>query len=312
LTKIIKEIIQLKVCSLENFNRLSARNDELEAEIIELREKVKLLERQNLEKTIEINNLSEKIDKQRQTIETIELNETSVYHNVLLPEDDMNKRFNEFVSEICIVRPDVQELSVNLEGRYRLWNKVKPTKEMFHALKSYLDTRFKPKKIEGNHGYIGVKLKEIEHKKIRNNSDVENFIFQVCQFSACGKILNSTLLDEYKKWKISVSKEITDDEMREIKEYLDSYPHTLKATVWIDGGSNEGYYGLALKEKRIIPRIPSSTGKRVYKREKETNALLASWDTIAKAAEMESVSTTKMSRYVKNKTIVNDYYYSVA
>ena len=175
-----------------------------------------------------------------------------------------------------------------------------------------MDTRFKPKKIEGNHGYVGVKLKAIEYKKITDNSDAENFIFQVCQFSVCGKILNSTLLDEYKKWKTSVSKEITNNEMKEIKEYLDSYPYALKATVWIDGGSNEGYYGLALKATQIRPRITSSTGKKVQKREKDTDLLLASWDTIAKAAEMESVSTAKMSRYVKNKTIVNDDYYYTA
>ena len=83
----------------------------------------------------------------------------------MLPEDEINKKFNEFVNEICIVRPDVQELSVNLEGRYRLWSKVKPTKEVFHALKNYLDTRFKPKRIDGNHGYIGIKLKLVEYKK---------------------------------------------------------------------------------------------------------------------------------------------------
>jgi len=80
--------------------------------------------------------------------------------------------------------------------------------------------------------------------------------------------------------------------------------------VWIDGGSNEGYYGLALKETQVRPRATSSTGKKVQKREKDTDTLLASWDTIAKAAEMESVSAAKMSRYVKNKTLVNDYYYT--
>jgi hypothetical protein len=54
-----------------------------------------------------------------------------------------------------------------------------------------------------------------------------------------------------------------------------------------------------------------STGKKVYKREKDSNELLATWDTIAKAAEMEDVCSAKMSRYIKNKNIINDYYYSV-
>ena len=99
--------------------------------------------------------------------------------------------------------------------------------------------------------------------------------------------------------------------VKEIKEDLNSSPYALKATVWTDEGSNEGYYGLSIKQSDIKPKLISSTGKKVFKRENETNALLATWDTIAKAAEAENMSTAKMSRCVKNKNIINDYYYSV-
>ena len=310
LTKIIKEIIQSKIYSLENFNKLTKRNEELETENNSLYEKINLLEKNSLEQILEINNLREKLDKQQKTIDTIKINETSVYQNVLLPEDEINKKFNEFVNEICIVRPDVQELSVNLEGRFRLWSKVKPTKEVFYALKNYLDTRFKPKRINGNHGYIGIKLKSVEYKKSSNNLDVENFIFHACEFSDCGKILNSSLLREYQKWKLSVNKEISDNDIKEIKNYLNNSPYALKATVWIDGESNEGYYGISIKQPYIQKeKISSSTGKKVFKREKDTNELLATWDTIAKAAEMEGICSAKMSRYIKNKTTINTYYY---
>ena len=310
LTKIIKEIIKSKIYSLENFNKLTKRNEELENENNLLYEKVKLLEKNFFEKTLEINNLREKWDKQQQTIETIKINETSIFQNILLPEDEINKKFNDFVNEICIIRPDVQELSINLEGRYRLWNKVKPTKEIFHALKNYLDTRFKPKRINGNHGYIGIKLKSVEYNKSSNNSDIENFIFNICEFSDCGKILNSTLLKEYQKWKLSLDKELTNNDMKDIKDYLNQSPYTLKSTVWVDGESNEGYYGVSLKKPYSEKQKIKTTGKKVYKREKTTNQLLATWDTIAKAAEIEGICSTKMSRYIKNKNIINDYYYS--
>jgi hypothetical protein len=223
----------------------------------------------------------------------------------------LNKNFNEFVNSICVVRPDVEEMSVNIEGRYRLWKQTKPTKETFHALKNYLDTRFKPKRIQGHHGYIGLKLKTVDYKKNKENSTVETFLFQVCQFSDCGKILNSVLLKEYQKWKVSVDKELSENDMKEIKEYLNSSPYALKATVWTDDGNNEGYYGLSLKQVEIKPKLISSTGKKVYKREAKTNELLGTWDTIAKAAEGENISAAKMSRSVKNKTVFNeDYYYT--
>ena len=310
LSKHIKDIIHSKTYSIDNFNRLMKENEILENENRNLYEKNKMQELELTQKILEINELKELLENQKKIIGSINTENQSVYQNVLIPEDETNKKFNDFVNQICIVRTDVEELSVNIEGRYRLWSQVKPTKEIFHALKNYLDTRFKPKRIQGNHGYIGIKLKPVEYKKSKESSTVETFLFQVCQFSDCGKILNSVLLSEYRKWKLSVGKEVSDDDMKEIKEYLNESPYALKATVWTTEGNNEGYYGVSLKQNEYKPKLISSTGKKVYKREVNSDILLATWDTIAKAAEMEGISTAKMSRCVKNKTVVNDYYYS--
>lgn len=312
LTKYIKDIIQLKMYSIENFNKLMKQNEKLEKDNNFLNEKIIKLEKELANKNIEFINLSNNFNQYKEKCNIIEKEEQSVYKNILLPEDDITMKFNDFVSSVCIVRGDVEEKSVNLEGRFRLWNKIKPTKEMFHLLKNYLDTRFKPKRIEGQHGYIGIKLKTIEYKKINENSDVETFIFQKCQFSDCGKILNSSLLREYQKWKITVDKSLSDNDMTDIKHYLNNCPYALKATVWTDEGNNEGYYGLSLKEKyqNAKSNYISTTGKKVYKKHKDTNDLLCKWDTIAKAALDEGISTAKMSRCVKNKTIINDYFYS--
>jgi len=311
LTKHIKDIIHSKTYSIDNFNRLIKQNEELENENRILTEKNKSQEIIIIEKNIQINEFREKIENQQKVIETVNNENQSVYQNILLPEDEMNKKFNEFINSVCIVRTDVEDLSVNIEGQYRLWSQVKPTKEIFHALKNYLDIRFKPKRIGGIHGYIGVKLKPVEYKKSKENSNVETFIFQVCQFSSGIKVLNSVLLREYQKWKISVDKELSENDMKEIKEYLNESPYALKATVWTDEGNNEGYYGLSIKQNEYKPKLISSTGKKVYKREDKTEILLATWDTIAKAAESEGISAAKMSRCVKNKIIIDDYYYSV-
>jgi hypothetical protein len=310
LIKYIKEIIQSKTYSIDNFNKLLKQNSELEETNRTLEEKIKELKQE----VVEMANLKEKIAKQENIIASVNLETHSVYQNVLLPEDEMNKRFGEFINEICIIRPDVEELSVNLEGRYRLWSKVKPSKETYHALKNYLDIRFKPKRINGNHGYAGIKLRPVEYKRTNQESTIETFIFQTCKFSDCGKILNSVLLREYRNWKTSIGKDLEDPaiEMKEIKNYLNASPYVLKATVWTDEGSNEGYYGLCLKQSECSkPKLVSSTGKKVYKREANTNLLLTSWETIVKAAMHESISTAKMSRLVKNKNIIdNNYYYS--
>lgn len=235
--------------------------------------KIKLEKMENTNKRLEIENRELEIENKKLKEQPNNLQQNIVFTPNTI-ESEMDKKFNDFITSACIVRSDVEEYSVNMEGRYRLWSQVKPTKEVFHALKNYLDIRFKPKRIGGNHGYIGLKLKLVEYKKTKENSNVETFIFQMCQFSDCGKVLNSVLLREYQKWKVSVGKELTENDMKEIKEYLNDSPYALKAVVWTDEGNNEGYYGLSIKQNEYKPKLISSTGKKVYKKTKQTSYLL--------------------------------------
>lgn len=314
----IKNIIQSKTYSIDNFNRLMERNEEIENENMKLKDKIKSInnkiEEKNVElenANVEINYLKEKLIEKEKLIDLYKNENNFVYQNtLLLPEDEYNSRFNKFIDECCTVSQDVEESSVNIECRFRIWNQTKPSKEIFHALKHYMDTRFKQKRVSGcHHGYSGIKLNEIEYKKIKSNSDVETFVFQQCKFSDCGKILNSTLLEEYQKWKLVVGKECSDNDMKELKEYLNACPYAIKAVVWTEEGNNEGYYGLSLKTHEVKHCKNSSTGKNVYKREKDTNILLSKWNSIADASLAEGISASKMSRSIKNKVIINDDYY---
>jgi hypothetical protein len=314
----IKEIINSKTYSIDNFNKLLKQNEELLNENNELKNKLKNNNETILKQTLEINELTDKLKLQVNTLQLFESENQSVYQNPLIEENEYTNKFNEFIDTMCIVRSDVEESCVNMEGQYRIWSKIKPKKEIFHAFKTYLDIRFKPSRLSNQnkdqlvHGYIGVKLKSIEYKKKCVNNNVETFLFQVCKFSPCGKILNSTILDEYQRWKKSLNKDCLNREldMKEIKEYLNSCDYVLKATVWTDKGSNEGYYGISLKVDEYKHKTTSSTGKKVEKIEKNTGEILGTWETIAKAAEAENISAAKMSRSIKNKIIYNnDYYY---
>jgi len=93
---------------------------------------------------------------------------------------------------------------------------------------------------------------------------------------------------------------------------LNSCEYTLKATVWTDKGSNEGYYGIMLKCDEPKHKTTSSTGKTVEKRTIKDDILLDKWETIAKAAESEKMCASKMSRSIKNQTKYNDVYYCLS
>lgn len=318
LTKYIKEIIQEKMYNIDNFKNLLKQNEDLLKKNEELKKQVVSQNKTITKQCLEIFELTEKLDKQKEVLEIIEKDNQTVYQNPLIPEDELTNKFNEFINTMCIVRSDVEESCVNMEGQYRIWSKIKPKKEVFHSLKHYLDTRFKPSRLtiqnknQVVYGYIGVKLKNIEYKKKLVNNDVETFLFQVCNFSPSGKILNSILLQEYQRWKKSVNKECYDRDIKDIKEYLNSCEYALKSTVWTDHGSNEGYYGLSLKNDEYKHKTTSSTGKKVEKIENNTGQVLGTWETIAKAAEAEHISAPKMSRSIKNAIVFNnDYYYKL-
>lgn len=316
LTKHIKDIIHSKTYSIDNFNRLLKQNEELLTEQRELKDLLENQKESIVKLTIEANELREIVNHQK-TIATIE--EQSVYQNVLIPEDENTKKFSEFIDTMCIVRADVEEASTNMEGQFRIYCGTKPKKETFHALKNYLDTRFKPSRLTKQtknqivYGYIGVKLKDLTYTKKHVNNTTETFLFQVCAFSPSGKILNSVLLTEYQRWKQTVDIPSSENDMKELKDYLNNCAYVVKATVWTDVGSNEGYYGISLKSDEPKHKVTSSTGKTVEKRTINDNVLLAKWETIAKAAESEKISTAKMSRSIKAKTVFNnDYHYCVA
>jgi hypothetical protein len=335
LTKHIEDIIHARMYNVENFNRMLQRNQELEDENAKLVSDLESKKKAIHELTLANNELKEKIAQQSQALQVVATeNESPFTQHILLPENEMTKKFDEFVATCCIVRPDVEEESVNLEGRFRLWSHTKPAKETFHALKHYMDVKFKPKRIDRIHGYQGIKLKTVEYKKVIATEaenpaqfSVETFIFQCCKFSDRGKILNSTLLKEYQQWKISVGQTPSETDLKNLKMYLNACPNALKATIWAENQtSNEGYYGLALKESYymmtqaviqgqanpVIRVQLSATGKKVEKRLVGSNQVIKTWNTIAKAATDEGFSTAKMSRSVKDKTIFQDYYYCIA
>jgi hypothetical protein len=336
LTKHIQDIIHSTMYNVENFNRLIQRNQELEAENAKLVSDLESKKKAIHELTLANNELKDKTAQQSQALQIVASeNESPFTQHILLPDNEMTQKFDQFVATCCIVRPDVEEESVNLEGRFRLWSHTKPTKETFHALKHYMDVKFKPKRIDRIHGYQGIKLKTVEYKKVIANEaenpaqfSVETFIFQCCKFSDRGKILNSTLLKEYQQWKISVGQTPAENDMKNLKTYLNACPNALKATIWAENQtSNEGFYGVSLSENyytmtqaviqeqganAIIGVQLSTTGKKVEKRLVSSNQVLKTWNTIAKAAADEGFSTAKMSRSVKDKTVFNDYYYCVA
>jgi cell division septum initiation protein DivIVA len=321
LTKHITDIIHAKTYSIENFNRLLKENSDLQQTSKELTSKLEEANEVIKQKTIEIEELKEKLSKQTVDINNAIQENSSVYHNSILPEDENTKKFHEFIDTMCIVRHDLEEASTNMEGQFRIWCKTKPKKETFHALKNYLDTRFKPTRLSRQnkeqivHGYVGVKLKDISYKKRYpiGCNDVETFLFQVCVFSPNGKILNTVLLDEFQRWKKSVGKECDETDMNSVKDYLNTCEYALKATVWTDKGSNEGYYGVSLRANETKHKTTSSTGKKVEKVDIATGSILGSWETIAKAAQYECVSTSKMSIGIKNQTkYKNEYYYKIA
>jgi prophage antirepressor-like protein len=287
----------------------------------------------NFIKVINISNTGERIHKLQEIYES----QNKIIHNITdnilskktiatqtekeeitieEPVEQTSHNFDKYMDELCIIRPDVEVSSVDILGQYRIWSKT-ATKKIYHDLKDYLDTKFKycrlnvQNKNQVVNGYKGITLREIEYKRKLIPGDVENFIFHACVFHPSGKVLHTSLYEEYIKWKKNTGKNIMNNETNELRKYLKETEYTLFTTIWTSSGNGQGYYGIALKSENIDNyKKTSSTGKKVEKRQLNTNILLGTWETIAKAAIDEKISAPKLSRIIKNKTTLNDYYFS--
>lgn len=237
---------------------------------------------------------------------------------LLFYDNELTTKFNNFIDNHCIINNDVEISSKDIIGQYRLLSRD-PKKEIFHALKHYLDTRFKPCRLNNQienqlvHGYKGVTLKPIEYKKKLELSNEQTFLFQVCKFSPRGTVLFSTLSDEYQRWKKSINLQINkENDDIELKKYLKKCDYVLCTTVWTTKGNGQGYYGIIIKNDEYTYKKTSSTGKRVEKIDLASGEIIGKWETIAKAAHNENIAASKMSISIKNKKIFNnEYYYNI-
>ena len=336
---LIKKVIHDKTYNEKNFDRLVEENRILKEEIIALKEEnakidkiIKEHKKETNDYLLEINELHETIDNQTKIIESINKENESIYETAVVPEEDNHpkinntplkdeqeteeekliKRFDEFVNKMCILDSKFVEHSINIECRFRLWNNRKPEKEVFHALKNYFDTRFKPKRVNGIHCYCGVKLIELEYKKIKVNSSVETFIFENCRFSDTGKVFESNLLKEYQKWRKSINLNTSDNDLVDMKSYLKENKNVLRAVIWASNGSNTGYYGISLNSEETETngkKLTSSTAKKVEKVDSITGEVIGRWDSVAQTAAFHGVCTAHISRLIKSGTTVSNHFF---
>lgn len=226
-----------------------------------------------------------------------------------------NFKIKNFISEMCIIHKDVEVSASKIKGLYRLWCR-EANKKNTTEFTDYLNTNFKYTRLKNQDesnvimGYKGISVKEINYEKSIIHNDVEDFIFNKCIFIPEGTVLISDIIDEFIKWKNKMDKNVTNNEKEELRNYFKNNNNVLYETVWTSNGNGQGYYGLKLKTQIYEKNISSSTGKQVYKIDSNSNICVDKWPTIAKAAEMENISSAKLSRIIKNKILYNNFYYS--
>ena len=212
--------------------------------------------------------------------------------------------------------------STTIAGQFRIYNRTKPTKLLFENFNKYMRTRFLATRLKNQnlnqvcHGFKGVALKEIQYRKLYSSNQVEDFLFDNCVFSPNNRVPTNTIIEEFINYKKNNNFLINKNEEKDIKNYLKNCNYIVGGSIRLHNinATFEGYYGIALKNSLNnndnSDRISSaSNGKTVQKIDSKTKEILNTWSSIAKAAINEEFSSAKMSRVIKNKTLVNDCYY---
>jgi predicted nuclease with TOPRIM domain len=317
LSKYIKDIISEKTYNIENFNKLIEENNNYKTE-------VERLGNENEQLKIENNEYREKNEKLTLSLKTItekcEINQNNnILENSFNIDPGLKSKFDKFISECCILHNDLEVDSTTIVAQFRIYNRAKPTKLLFENFNKYMRTRFLACRLKNQtsnqvcHGFKGIALKTIEYKKLYSSNEVENFLFENCAFSPNYRAATNKIVEEFINYKKNNDLLINNNEDKDMKNYLKNCQYIVGGPIRLHNidATFEGYYGITLKnDLETNQRIcSSSSGKSVQKIDSKTQEVLNSWSSIAKAALHEEFSSAKMSRAIKNNTLVNDSYY---
>ena len=236
-------------------------------------------------------------------------------------DGDLVRKFDAFIEECCIVRPDVEVPAKDIVGQFRLHAR-EAVGTVTKACTDYLKCRFKYDRLSRQPipasaieaaagqvmGYHGVTLKPIDYKMKYSSAFAphpeEMFVFHYCIFTPSGKTHYQDLWEEYTLWRKTANMTPpTSVEETALKKYLKECPYLLFETVWsaANNTSGQGFYGIRLK--RDIPKkLVSSTGCAVIKRDANGHNI-GEYGTIIQAAIAEKISQAGMSRAIKNKIV---------
>jgi len=317
LSKIIKDIITEKTYNIENFNKVIEENNNYKIE-------VERLGNENEQLKIENNEYREKNEKLELSLKTItekyEINQNNnILENGFNIDSNLKSKFDKFINECCILHNDLEVDSTTIVAQFRIYNRTKPTKLLFENFNKYMRTRFLACRLKNQtsnqvcHGFKGIALKTIEYKKLYSSNEVENFLFENCAFSPNYRGATNKIVEEFINYKKNNDLLINNNESKDIKNYLKNCQYIVGGPIRLHNidATFEGYYGISLKnDLNNNERISSTTsGKSVQKLDAKTKEVLNSWSSIAKAALHEEFSSAKMSRAIKNNTLINDAYY---
>ena len=334
LSRYIKNIISEKSYSIEKFNILVEENQKYKAMLEQLsdeNEKLKVLNNEYIEKNEKLeqvlasitNNYENNNVTNNVTNNDENNNETNDENNANVITVELKKKFDRFIDECCFLHNEVEVASTTIMGQFRIYNREKPTKLVFSTFNTYMRTRFLASRINSQnknqvvHGFKGVKLKDIVYKKSSSSNEVENFIFESCIFSPEGRASTNKIVEEYINYKNNNGLLINKSEDKDIKNYLKNCQYILGGPIRLHNinATYEGYYGITLKNdyfQEARANQLATSGKKVQKIDASTKNILNSWPTIAKAATHEDFSPAKMSRAIKNNTLINNAYYVLA
>lgn len=317
LSKIIKDIINEKTYNIENFNKVIEENNNYKTE-------VERLGNENEQLKIENNEYREKNEKLTLSLKTItekcEINQNNnILENSFNIEANLKSKFDKFINESCILHNDLEVDSTSIVAQFRIYNRTKPTKLLFENFNKYMRTRFLACRLKNQtsnqvcHGFKGIALKTIEYKKLYSSNELENFLFENCDFSPNYRAATNKIVEEFINYKKNNDLLINNNESKDMKNYLKNCQYIVGGPIRLHNidATFEGYYGISLKKDlENNERICSaSSGKCVQKLDAKTKEVLNSWSSIAKAALHEEFSSAKMSRAIKNNTLINDAYY---
>ena len=223
--------------------------------------------------------------------------------------------FDKFIEECCVHGEDQYAFLTDLFGAHRYWGRC-CLKTTHDGLSQYLKDNFRhvkrydPVTNATLACYKGISIKPIVLNKDGIDTDIDQFIEEICEIGYTYRVACKTIYKAFEEWKRKQNPDyvMSADETKRLCNQLSR--KFVPASVYVENASHRGYFCISLKNSDTLTtgkKLSEKLKKPVIKIDMNTMQVVETFDSLQHAARSINRCASNLSTDIKYKKPFEGY-----